>query len=110
MKKLLIFLWVSAAAALLGCGGTSSAEPYGNMPEKEMLPGQITFIQHCKLCHGANGDLGLSGAANLKISVLTKEEVAQVVTNGRKAMPAWGQQLTPEQINQVSEYVLSLRR
>lgn len=110
MKKVLIFFAVITTLVVAGCGGSTSAEPAASKSKEPMLPGQVVFVQHCKLCHGAKGDLGLSGAANLKISLLTQDEIKHVVTNGRKAMPAWGQQLTPEQINQVSEYVLSLRR
>lgn len=74
-----------------------------------MSPEQVVYVKHCKLCHGAKGDLGLSGAANLKTSVLSIEEVKQVVTNGRNAMPAWGQQLPPNEIELVASYVMTLR-
>ena len=76
---------------------------------KTMTPGEEVYVKHCKLCHGASGDLGLSGAANLKISVLNNAEVVTVVTEGRKAMPAWKAQLTPTQINDVAAYVITLR-
>lgn len=76
---------------------------------KTMTPGEEVYVKHCKLCHGASGDLGLSGAANLKISVLNNAEVVTVVTEGRKAMPAWKAQLTPAQINDVAAYVITLR-
>jgi hypothetical protein len=53
--------------------------------------------------------LGLSGAANLKISVLNNAEIITVVSDGRKAMPGWKAQLTPTQINDVAAYVITLR-
>lgn len=110
MKKLLFFVCIGAVFAMAACNGTPSAEPATYDAEKEMLPGQMVFAQYCKLCHGTKGDLGLSGAANLTLSVLNKEEITYVVINGRKAMPAWGHQLSPDQINQVAEYVLTLRQ
>ena len=60
-----------------------------------MTPGEEVYVKHCKLCHGSSGDLGLSGAANLKISVLNNAEIMTVVSDGRKAMPGWKAQLTP---------------
>jgi len=109
MKKLLIFFVLITAISAIGCGGadTNSNKPSGD--SKPALPGETVYISHCKLCHGSKGDLGISGAANLKISLLSIDEVKNVVTNGRKAMPAWGKQLSAEQIQQVSEYVITFR-
>ena len=47
-----------------------------------MTPGEEVYVKHCKLCHGSSGDLGLSGAANLKISVLNNAEIMTVVSDG----------------------------
>jgi len=107
MKKLLIFLSITGVL-IAGCGGDKGSS--GSAEEKPMQPGELVYIQHCKLCHGTKGDLGLSGAANLKISVLNSTETHEVIANGRNAMPAWKQQLSPEQVNQVTEYVMRLRQ
>lgn len=108
MKKLLIFFMAIATIVLSNC--TSQPSNNGNQPiVKTMTPGEEVYVKHCKLCHGASGDLGLSGAANLKISVLNNAEIVTVVTDGRKAMPAWKAQLTPTQINEVAAYVITLR-
>lgn len=99
-----------AVATFLLSNCTSQPSNNGNKPMvKTMTPGEEVYVKHCKLCHGASGDLGLSGAANLKISVLNNAEVVTVVTEGRKAMPAWKAQLTPAQINDVAAYVITLR-
>lgn len=107
MKKLLIF-FVSAAVTILSACNTDTSKPT-DKPQKEVSPEEVVYIKHCKLCHGSKGDLGLSGASNLTISALTLDEVKQVVTNGRNAMPAWGQQLPPQEIDMVSAYVMTLR-
>ena len=75
-----------------------------------MSPGQTVFTKNCRLCHGTDGTLGLSGAANLSITALNLEEIKNVVINGRKAMPSWKAQLSEEQIQQVAEYVLTLKK
>lgn len=77
---------------------------------KNEPPGKVVFTANCRLCHGNDGTLGLSGAANLSITALNVEEIKTVVTNGRKGMPSWKEKLTPEQIQQVAEYVLTLRK
>ncbi|MBK9505734.1 MAG: cytochrome c [Chitinophagales bacterium] len=108
MKKLLIFFMAVATMVLSNC--TSQPTDKSNKPvAKIMTPGEEVYVKHCKLCHGSSGDLGLSGAANLKISVLNNAEIMTVVSDGRKAMPGWKAQLTPTQINDVAAYVITLR-
>ncbi len=82
-----------------------SSEELKNQP-----PGKEVYTKSCRLCHGTDGGLGLSGAANLKMSALSVDEIKTVVENGRKGMPAWKAQLSAEQIQQVSEYVITLRK
>lgn len=108
MKKLLIFFVVCTAFLSFSCSQSAPAENV-EAPLKNEMPGKMVYIKSCRLCHGQEGNLGLSGAANLKMTALNVEEIKVVVANGRKGMPAWKNQLTPEQIQQVSEYVLTLK-
>ena len=60
----------------------------------------------CNTCHtlsaaGASGTVG----PNLDDLLPTEEQVMTIVTNGRGAMPAFADQLTPEEIEAVSTYV-----
>ncbi len=110
MKKLLIFFAV--CSILISCNSNaleSKKEPPTVSAEPE-LPGKVIFTKNCKLCHGADGTLGVSGAANLSISALTLEEKIQVITNGRRGMASWKSQLTPEEIRMVATYVETLRK
>lgn len=110
MKKLLIFfVFVSIIIIFVGCTNNSSASK-NKAAAKVLSPGEDVYVRYCKLCHGSTGDLGLSGAANLKISVLNTAEIATVVAEGRKSMPGWKNQLTPQQITDVSVYVQTLRK
>ncbi len=108
MKKLLIFFAVIAGFAITSCNSNRSDAPK-TVAVTESSPGKDVFTKYCRLCHGSKGDLGLSGSANLTITALSLEEIKQVVINGRKAMPAWGHQLTPQEIDEVSAYVLTLK-
>jgi len=72
--------------------------------------GMAVFRQYCVACHGADGKLGLSGAKDLSVSALTKEERIQVITNGRKLMTPFKEVLSAEEILAVAEYTLSLKK
>jgi cytochrome c6 len=74
-----------------------------------VLPGQLLFQQNCGHCHGANGKLGLNGAHNLTKSNLNAFGRTYLVVNGMGKMPAFGKKLTPEQVQQVVAYSLTLR-
>lgn len=108
MKKLLIFFAITLTTIIIGCTGNNKHMP-DNPATAESSPGKEVYTKYCRLCHGNAGDLGLSGSANLTITVLTVDEIKLVVTNGRKAMPAWGSQLSPQQIDDVANYVLTLK-
>lgn len=108
MKKLLIFFVITSTLIIASCSGNSeSAEEKISSTDH---PGKSVYMKSCRLCHGSEGTLGLSGAANLSISALNIEEIKVVVSEGRKSMPGWKGQLTPQEIQQVSEYVLTLKK
>jgi mono/diheme cytochrome c family protein len=76
------------------------------LPEDPNNPeGRALYIQHCKLCHGVDGQMGGSGAANLAVSLLTVEEGIHVVTNGRNLMQAYKERLSAEEIDAVVRYI-----
>lgn len=110
MKRLLIFFVCGLALAACTKGMDETATTSLSKEEEAVLPGKIIFTKNCKLCHGSDGTLGLSGAANLKISALTVDEKIQVITNGRRGMASWKSQLTQEEIRQVAEYTETLKK
>ncbi len=67
--------------------------------------GKKVYVANCKLCHGLDGQMGGSGAANLAISLLTVEESKTVITKGRKLMSAYESKLSPEEIDAVARYI-----
>ena len=74
-----------------------------------LLPGQAIFQKNCVRCHGANGKRGLNGAHDLTKSNLNAFGRTYLVTNGMGKMPAFGQKLTPAQVEQVVAYSLTLK-
>jgi cytochrome c6 len=110
MKKLLILFLYSIS--LVACKNAPEQKPAPNIADKEIAdhPGKAIYMQKCKICHGSNGNLGLSGAANLSVSALNSDEIVTVISNGRKSMAGFSDQLTPAQINTVAEYVQTLKK
>lgn len=65
--------------------------------------GARVYRTTCQLCHGATGQ-GNNGGVALANS-LTPDAVASIVRNGRNLMPAFGAQLSAEDIVSVGAYV-----
>jgi len=63
----------------------------------------------CTLCHGRDGKLGLSGARDLTITALTREQMLLLVSNGKGAMMPYKNLMRPEEIEAVVDHVRSLR-
>ena len=78
-------------------GGEGAAEE-GNAER-----GATVFAANCSGCHGGNGTGG-NGGPDLS-SVTSMSAVIAQVTNGGGGMPAFGDQLTKQQISDVAAYV-----
>lgn len=70
--------------------------------------GQAIFRQYCVVCHGADGKLGLNGAKDLTVSILTLEERTNIIANGKKLMTPFNEILSPEEIKAVAKYTQTL--
>ncbi len=119
-------------AAVLGkmikeCTGLSTEDCivrfFKDTHQAAMIRGKGVFMTYCVLCHGVTGEGNGRAAkihnpkpANFTKSVLPLEYFRMIVPRGgeamgrSKAMPAWGDQLTDEQINDVTTYEFSLRK
>lgn len=107
MKLLSLFI------VILICSSCSNEEKSKTTPQnkqKKEITGEVVYAKHCKLCHGVDGKLGLSNAADLSISVLSLDEKIDIITNGRKGMTSFKDQLSPEQIKMVAEYLETLHQ
>ena len=67
--------------------------------------GRKTYRQRCYICHLSHGGRG----PNLFASKLTDEKFLITVINGRKGatMPAFGLQMTPDEVWEVHAYIRS---
>ena len=80
-------------------------------PVGDLDSGAAVFKANCAGCHVNGGNIVRRGK-NLKLKALhrnkadTQDAIAYIVTNGKGIMSAYGDKLTPEQIADVSAYVL----
>jgi len=81
-------------------------------PDKS-IPGvaedKLIYDQYCKLCHGDDGKLGLSGAADLSTSQMSRDEIIQIIEKGKGNMIGYKHVLKAEEIDEVVNYVMRLR-
>lgn len=71
------------------------------------------FKSKCVMCHGEDGSGNTSSGKALKAKDLrsaetqskSEAELTEVITKGRNKMPAFGQTLRPDQIQQLVAYV-----
>lgn len=67
-----------------------------------------TFVQgQCIGCHG--GDLSGGIGPSLVGLSDSKEEIHDIIKNGQGGMPPFGGKISDEQIDQLAEYILSLK-
>ena len=96
----------------------TSCSPDQPTPARNSVPsspapvdtGRLVFELNCNSCHGEDGTAGLAGAADLQTSRIDSLSVFKTITDGKKAMPAFVNKLSPGEIEQVTTYVLTLRK
>lgn len=67
-----------------------------------------TFVQgQCIGCHG--GDLAGGMGPSLVGLSDSKEEIHDIIKNGQGGMPPFGGKISDEQIDQLAEYILTLK-
>ena len=101
------------ALAAAGCGGGSGASATTSSTTTAtttgpLAAGKAVFLgdSGCGGCHTlADAGAGGTVASNLDEKKPTAAHVQDVVTNGTGAMPAYGKQLTPQQVADVAAYV-----
>ena len=91
---------------------TSCTEQEPVMNENEEPNGKAIYKQHCKVCHGGKGDLGVGDAADLSMSGKTTEEKLYIITNGSESgkMTAFKGVLTEKEISAVTTHIETLKK
>jgi cytochrome c551 len=85
---------------------SEEAEPGATAEGGDPEAGAVVFSENCSTCHGATGHGGNGGPDLTTMPLAQSEEGAiQQVTNGGGGMPAFGGQLSEEEIENVAAYV-----
>lgn len=98
-----------ALVAMLACSSTSDGPEASATITAAPPDGAKLFQMQCTLCHGRDGKLGLSGAKDLTVSALTREQMILLVTDGKGMMMPYKNVMRPEEIEAVVDHVRSLR-
>jgi mono/diheme cytochrome c family protein len=72
--------------------------------------GIFIYQEKCKACHGDDGNLGATGAKNLRSSALSAAEIKKMILQGKGAMPPMGHDLDEAELDSLVQMVLSLRK
>lgn len=108
-RKLVLIL--ALLPLVFACSESGTTDKSNKTTEKkEQLSGKELFLQHCAICHGADGKLGASGAKDLTASIKDSLQLTEMIKNGKNGMPAMKDLLeTESNIGEVTSYVLKLR-
>ena len=91
-----------------GTTANSTSTMTGNAPAK--IDAQKLYNLNCKLCHGAEGNLGLSGAKDLTASTLTKEERISIISNGKGGMSGYSSVLSKKEIAALADFLDTFKK
>lgn len=80
--------------------------------------GAILFKSNCVVCHAADGSGNTSPGKALNIKDLRSAEVQKMsdadltgsISKGKNKMPAFGQKLNPDQLQELVNYIRTLKK
>lgn len=94
----------------LSTSETTHQQIVASMNETALANAEKIFVQQCATCHGEDGAKGISGATNLTESQLSLNDRKEVIANGRGLMPAFGEQLSEQELDELAAYTMTLKK
>jgi mono/diheme cytochrome c family protein len=124
MKRLSLVLIPIALLLVAGCQtdktvstpNANNSSPAANSTPDQFAAVRVTYEKNCKLCHGANGEGGpvkLDDGTKLKVPTFREghamhhpdSDFVKQITKGGDGMPAFGEKLKPEEINELIRFI-----
>lgn len=107
MKSILV---LASGFLLLNSCGNNSTGTSETIPIASGTAQQTIYENNCTSCHGEDGKLCVLGAKDLSVSTLNKEQMMEIIANGKSTMTPFGSVLSKEEISQVADYVETLKK
>jgi cytochrome c551 len=98
-RALAVLLPVAAALVLAASCGSSAPSPAAPLDDPQLVEGRSVYAAECARCHGPTG----SGGAGPRLA--GRQIDLDVVRDGRRGMPAFGEKLDAEEIDAVAAYI-----
>lgn len=103
MKSIFTFASSFLILLLTSCGNNSTKS------SEIKSAGQSLYESNCTSCHGEDGKLCTLGAKDLSLSSFSKEQMIEIITNGKSTMTPFGNMLNKEEVGAVADYVATLK-
>lgn len=110
MKIKITWAFFLLACCWFACSENQGSSETTSGSNNSIAEGEQIFNKYCILCHGVDGKLGLNGAKDITVSILTFDERIELITNGKNTMTPFEGILTPEQIKAAATYSMSLKK
>lgn len=106
-------LGITGCLLLAGCGETpakETTEPVSNEPIS-LEDARAVYTLNCASCHGPDGTLKASNAADLSISKMDEKTIEQTIRKGNdKGMMPYEEMLGTPEIKGLVKFVQNLRK
>lgn len=109
MIKAAVLATALLAAQIAGAQAPAPAsEPQKNYDPAKADEGKRVYTQNCARCHGLNMRVASTAFFDLrKLRADEKPRFLNSVRNGVRAMPAWGDNLKPDEYELIWSYVIT---
>lgn len=105
IKYFSCLLFTAYCLLVFSCGNNSKEKT-----SEVKTPAQSLYETNCTSCHGSDGKLCALGAKDLSVSSMSKEQMTEIITNGKNTMTPFGSMLSKEEIDSVAAYVQTLKK
>lgn len=83
---------------------------YSFVTRQQVPADKHLFEKKCARCHGTDGAKTLFGIKSLQKSRMEDADIVQIIQNGKRIMPAYKTKLSTEEVNQLKDYIKTLRK
>ena len=113
---LVILMTACQSGKTVGTPTPTNATPPASSTPDQFAAARVSYEKNCKLCHGGNGEGGpvkLEDGTKLKVPTFREghalhhpdSEFVKQITKGGDGMPAFGEKLKSEEINDLIHFI-----